>query len=297
MFACFLDASKAFDRVNHVKLFEILERRGLPTYLIAILSYWYQTQQFAVRWGDVVSSNFSVSNGIRQGGILSPLMYNIYTDDLNMKLNECKVGCQMGGVFINHLSYADDMVLLAPSAKALQQLIDTCYLYSVDHDILYNVTKSVCMLFRPTWLKNNSVYPSITLNERNLDYVDNYKYLGHNLCSDLSDDYDVGEQLRKLYTIGNVLIRKFKFCYDNVKCELFRVYCSTLYCSSLWCKYKKVSINKVKVCHNSILRRMLGIPLPYSASEMFVQHRIKNLDAILRNSIFSLKSRLFSENK
>ena len=217
---------------------------------------------------------------------------------MNRKLNECEVGCVIGGVFINHLSYADDMVLLAPSVKALQLLLDTCYAYSVDHDILYNVTKSVCMLFRPTWLRNVPQYPIVTLNERNLEYVDKYKYLGHNLCADLSDDCDVGEQLRKLYTIGNVLIRKFRFCHDNVKCELFRVYCSALYCSSLWCRYKKISIYKMRVCHNSILRRLLGIPLPYSASEMFVQYRLQNLDAILRNSIFSLRSRLLnSQNR
>ena len=74
VFVCFLDASKAFDRVNHVKLFQILLQRGLPTYLISILSYWYQAQQYAVRWGNVVSSYFLVSNGIRQGGILSPLL-------------------------------------------------------------------------------------------------------------------------------------------------------------------------------------------------------------------------------
>ena len=297
VFVCFLDASKAFDRINHVKLFEILQRRGLPAYIIAILSYWYQAQQYAVRWGDAISTSFSVSNGIRQGGILSPLIYNIYTDELNMKLNDCKVGCQMGGIFINHLSYADDMILLAPSVKALQLLVNTCYAYSVEHDILYNATKTVCMVFRPPWLRNNFVYPSVMLNERNLEYVVQYNYLGHKLCTDLNDDVDVGEQLRKLYTVGNVLIRKFKFCYDNVKCELFRAYCSTIYCSSLWCRFKKASMKKVKVCHNSILRRLLGIPLPYSASEMFVQHRLQNLDAIMRNAIFNLRSRLFnSEN-
>ena len=204
----------------------------------------------------------------------------------------------MGGLFVNHLSYADDMVLLAPSVGALQHLLNTCYAYSVDHDILYNTKKSVCMLFKPTWLSGNVVYPSVFLNDRSLEFVDKYNYLGHNLCTDLSDDIDVGEKLRKLYTVGNVLIRKFKFCYDNVKCELFRVYCSTIYCSALWCKFKKASIKKVKVCHNSILRRLLGIPLPYSASDMFVQHRIRNLDAILRNDIFSLRNRLFnSQNR
>ena len=132
------------------------------------------------------------------------------------------------------------------------------------------------------------------LDGRAIDYVDRYDYLGHVICADLSDDADIGEQLSRLSTVGNVLIRKFKFCYDKVKCELFRSFCSSFYCSALWCKFKRTTINKIKVCHNNILRRLLAIPLPYSASHMFVHFNQRNFDALLRNSIFSLKSRLFS---
>ena len=69
---------------------------------------------------------FHVTNGIRQGGILSPYLFNIVMDDLSKRLNETKVGCQAGGILITHLTYADDMVLIAPSARALQKLLDIC---------------------------------------------------------------------------------------------------------------------------------------------------------------------------
>ena len=69
VFACFLDATKAFDRVNHTKLFNILKTRKIPEYLIGILSYWYSNQKYAVRWGNAISSYFEISNGIRQGGV------------------------------------------------------------------------------------------------------------------------------------------------------------------------------------------------------------------------------------
>lgn len=72
MFLCFLDASKAFDRVNHDKLFIKLSNRGVPGYLIRILIFWYSQQTMQVKWGESVSDSFRVSNGIRQGGILSP---------------------------------------------------------------------------------------------------------------------------------------------------------------------------------------------------------------------------------
>ena len=67
MFACFLDASKAFDRVNHGLLFRKLMQRGVPGYIIRFLAVWYTQQMMFVRWGNVLSEPFSVSNGVRQG--------------------------------------------------------------------------------------------------------------------------------------------------------------------------------------------------------------------------------------
>ena len=75
-----------------------------------------------VRWGNSLSLTFRCANGIRQGGQLSPLLYNVYTDDLNHHFEGTGVGCYVGGAWVNSLSYADDMVLLAPTVNALQTL-------------------------------------------------------------------------------------------------------------------------------------------------------------------------------
>ena len=58
----------------------------------------------------MISSGFGVSNGVRQGGILSPYLFCVYMDDLSNKLNDIKVGCTIGATLINHLMYADDLV-------------------------------------------------------------------------------------------------------------------------------------------------------------------------------------------
>ena len=68
-----------------------------------------------VQWGNSLSMTFHCANGIRQGGQLSPLLFNVYTDDLNHNHQATGIGCYVRGAWVNSLSYADDMVLLAPT--------------------------------------------------------------------------------------------------------------------------------------------------------------------------------------
>ena len=112
---CFLDASKAFDRINHSKLFNKLHQRGVPKYLIAILANWYKTSRTSVRWGNSLSNSFCSSNGVRQGSLLSPVLFALYVDDLSKLLSEAKIGCCVGSLIVNHIFYADDIVLFSPS--------------------------------------------------------------------------------------------------------------------------------------------------------------------------------------
>ena len=79
MFACFLDASKAFDLVNHEILFNRLFERNFPVHLTRFFLTWYKDQRMCVRWKNAFSDSFPISNGVRQGGVLS---FTIYIDDL-----------------------------------------------------------------------------------------------------------------------------------------------------------------------------------------------------------------------
>ena len=147
VFTCFLDAAKAFDRVSHWTLFSKLIQRNIPLVIVRIISFWYQTQTMCIKWGKFNSMYFNVSNGVRQGGVLSPKLFAIYID-LSQDLATCKSGCYINEQCMNHVMYADDICLLAPSAIGLQRLLDVCFDFSIRNNIMFNPIKSVCVVFK-----------------------------------------------------------------------------------------------------------------------------------------------------
>ena len=111
-----------FDRMDHVTLFKKLQNHDLPSQVIRLLKNWYATQKFYVQWELAVSESFKSVNGVRQGGILSPLLFSVYVDELSLNLCSVLYGCCINSVCTNHIMYADNTVLIAPAA--LQILID-----------------------------------------------------------------------------------------------------------------------------------------------------------------------------
>ena len=296
VYLCFMDASKAFDRVNHFCLLSKLLKRNIPVLIVRLLLTWFSTQQFVVKWLSCISKPFHVKNGVRQGGVLSPILFNVFMDNLSVELNKANIGCSIDTVFYNHLFYADDSVLIAPSPVALQKLINICEEYAISNDILYNTKKPVCMCFLPKVLQNCDI-PGITLNDSNLEWVLEYKYLGIFISSNLCDSRDIKRQLRSIYARGNTLVRKFGKCTDQVKLELFRSYCSNFYCCQLWSNYTTAMYNNIRVAYNNTFRFLMKIRGRHSISNSFVQSNIDGFTVIHRKSASSFYIRLVqSEN-
>ena len=206
VYLCFLDASKAFDRINHDTLFKQLVNRNVPAYIVRLLVFWYSHQQMFVKWGNVTSSVFTVSNGVRQCGVLSPYLFNVYMDGLSTTLNTCQTGCYSGVSKVNHLMYADDLVLLSPCTVGLSRLLKCCDDYAVSRDIVYNVSKSCVLICSP----NKTVTDPVFYIQNNIiERKTKAKYLGHIISDDMSDDADVFRQVKCLYIRGNIISRKF----------------------------------------------------------------------------------------
>ena len=84
-----------------------------------------------MRYHKCISDYFSISNGARQGGVLSLKLFSVYVDDLSDKLVKSKVGCSIDNLYMNHVTYVDDICPMDPSPAALQELINICYDFSV----------------------------------------------------------------------------------------------------------------------------------------------------------------------
>ena len=136
------------DDMTHWHLSVKLLKRGLPKMVVRFLLYWHQNQHFAVKWCNTISALFTVTNGVRQGGILSPRLFNVFIDDLSQNLNATKLGCHCNDVCINHLQYADDSVIISPSPTGLQQLLYICESFAKENDMVYNDKKTVCMCIK-----------------------------------------------------------------------------------------------------------------------------------------------------
>ena len=296
MFICFLDASKAFDRVRHFKLFQILTERKVPVYLIRLLAFWYSNQDMCVKWNHSRSNYFSVTNGVRQGSLLSPALFNVYLDKISQRLNTVNSGCCQANHIINHLIFADDMCLFAPSAKGLQRLLYECQEEASFLEILYNTKKTVCMCIQPKDWKL-VILPKLYLYDKPLIFVDSYKYLGAYINNSLKDDIDIQRQIRSLYARANILARKFSNCSREVKINLFKAYCCNTYCSQLWSCAKVHTLSKLKVAYNNAFRIVFGFPKRYSASKMFVDNGVLSYGEFLRKEVHSFWKRLLnSEN-
>jgi len=129
-------------------------------------------------------------------------------DDLSNEFNRIKAGCYIGVVLLNHLMYADDLCVFCPSVRWLQRIVDVCQAYAKSHGIIFNCNKTVCMTFKAKSAKS-TVTPLLKVGGQNVKSVDQYKYLGIALDTELSDDKDIQSQLRYQCCAANKLRASF----------------------------------------------------------------------------------------
>ena len=125
IYFCFIDYAKAFDYVDHHKLWKILKEMGIPVHLTCLLKYMHAGQEATVRTGHGTRDWFQIGKGVRQGCMLSPCLFNLYAEYImrNAGLEEAQTGIKVARRNVNNLRYADDTTLMAESEEELKSLL------------------------------------------------------------------------------------------------------------------------------------------------------------------------------
>ena len=262
VFLCFLDYEKAFDRVQHHKLMQILRKLDLDKKDIRCIEnlYWHQTAQLKI--DNSMSNPIYIRRGIRQGCVLSPLLFNIYSEAIfRESLEDAEMGIKVNGVLINNIRYADDGVLVCDNIVDLQQLVTIIGEYSKRIGLEINTKKTKFMIISRNLdaLENST----ITLNTKSIERVSKFKYLGTSLFEDWASGREIKcriEQARQAF----LKFRKVLSCSEFdlqlrlrfVKCYVWPV---LLYGVEGW-TLKTSDINRLEAFEMWLYRRILKIP-------------------------------------
>jgi hypothetical protein len=300
VYCTFLDASKAFDRVHYCKLFRLLIRRGLPACIIRILIGLYTNNQVCVLWAGLTSDYFSTLNGVKQGAVVSPILFCIYIDDLLLRLKMSGVGCYIGDNFVGAFAYADDIVLVCPTPTSMRKLLSICDVYASEFDIIFNADKSKFLVIvsnNRRMLYNSMIGCSFYIGGNLIENVTHYSHLGHVVTSSFNDSDDI--KYRRNCFIGqanNVL------CFFNkldllVKLKLFKSYCSSMYGCELW-DLNNRSVEDFCIAWRKALRRIFNIPHhSHSFLLPILSDTIPIFDELCKRSARFITSCFFSPNR
>ena len=178
IYFCFIDYAKAFDCVDHNKLWEILKEMGIPDHLTYLLGNLYADQETTLRTGHVAIDWFQIGKGVRQDCILSLCLFNFYAEYImrNAGLEEAQAGIKIAGRNINHLRYADATTLMAESEVELKSLLMKVTVESEKVGLKLNIQKTKIMASSPI--------TSWEIDGETVEIVSDFIFLGSKITAD-----------------------------------------------------------------------------------------------------------------
>ena len=258
IFIAFIDYRKAFDSVSHQKMSHTLLEMGFPRHIVAVIQALYTSQKAAVQVEGEVTKWFSVGRGVRQGCILSPALFNIYSEMIMRNAMESSShGANIGGRCISNLRYADDVALITEDKDSLQDLLLKINVASQQYNLDMNVKKTKIM----TCAKND-INVDIHLNGEKVEQVQNFTYLGVSFNSALDGSKEIRKRLSiarsKLTDIQTSL--KMKSLAIKTKSRLLQslVFPVAIYGCEAW-TIKKADAKRINAFEMWCYRRILKV--------------------------------------
>ena len=216
---------------------------------------------------------FSMTNGVRQGAILSGFAYCFYMNELFSILRRNKSGCWIRGTYFGIQGYSDDSLLLAPSLDALQEMIKTCEKYASSHNLKFSTNpdprkcKTKCIAF----LRKVQPLPPMYLCGNPLPWVSSGKHLGITI-GDKIDGMKADIRIKRAQFIdkNNEILQEFYFSHPATKIKINGIYNTHLSGSCLWDLFCREAI-MMENTWNVAVRLMLDICIPRESHKYLIE--------------------------
>ena len=227
VYLCSLDAEKAFDSCNWDILFEkLFYEKKLPLQVVKVLKSLYTKGVYQVNYNGTISYRFKAAQGVFQGSILSPHLYNIYTEELLKNIAvSTDAGTTLHGSFTGIIAYADDIILISSTVYGLQRLLSKCQEYFSSTAITLNVEKTEFITSGPAKSTQNAYIP---LNGYHVHLQSSLKHLGFLWNTKKSgkaclSEKNVSERTSKFWAVVYSLIKGgVRYCNPASITDLYR---------------------------------------------------------------------------
>ena len=170
-----------------------------------------------MQWLNSFSASLNVLSGVRHGGVLSGILFNLYVNNILTALRIKDLGCHMYNMFIGAIMYADDLIILSASLYDLQTMLDVCNTIGNELGINFNPNKSHCIAFGPNY---NTSFANLSIGKFQLPWVGKIDYLGVTLVSAKSFQIELSNIRRKFFISTNTILSKCAYTSDFIKLQL-----------------------------------------------------------------------------
>ena len=237
--------SKAFDMVQHHMLFMRFIEVGLSVIFVRLLLVIYTLQDANVRWNGDISNMFSITNRVRQGAILSGILYCFYCSELFTRLRNRRSGCSINNTFIGIIGYSDDNFLLSPSLEGLQDMLKTCEDFSIEYGLQFSTDpdpkkfKTKCI----SYLKTERTLRKLQLCGNDLPWVMNGKHVGNNIENNMNGmKKDMAIKRARYIDKNDELCQEFYFAHPKSKLQVNQIFNTHFTGAPLWNLFCRESV-------------------------------------------------------
>ena len=271
VFSCAMDMTKAFDLTLHSLLFRKMLSAGFPPIFIRLFIFIYANQTANVRWNGELSSAFPMTNGVRQGAVLSAIAYCFYCENLFTLLKQRRSGCWVVGNYHGIFGYSDDNWLLAPSLNALQDMLYTCEQYAASHNLKFSTDPDPvkCKTKLMAFLKKPRELPGLLLCGTPLPWVKQLKHLGNSISNTMEgNQLDMRVKNASYIDKNNSLCQEFYFAHPKTKVQVNNIFNTHFSGSQLW-KLGSREFEKLEAVYNKSIKIMCD--LPYATHRFYIE--------------------------